>query len=166
MLLLLNIDEFKGDYVCLGERTVNNVIQDSEFCRVSYSSHAHSINGIYIYFTVDSLRTEKNFNKTRIKFGPPRNLFIRKFQAIEELILKKIEPSSTHVKHIGHQMEQGLFKVLEYHGGNSFALKISGAWVNKYECGLTYRFISIDPVKTALDLRFCSQPLIRQSRTL
>ena len=162
MLLLLSTDEFNGDNVCLGERTVNNIIQDSEFCRVSYSSHAHSVNGIYIYFTVDSLRTEKNFNKTRIKFGSQRNFFVRKFQAIEELILKKVDPSSARVRHIGHQMEQGMFKVLEYHGGNSFALKISGAWVNSYECGLTYRFISIDPEKTALDLRFCTQPVIHQ----
>ena len=161
MLLLLNIDEFDGRCVLLGERTVNNIIQDSEFCRVSYSSHAHSTNGIYVYFTADALRTEKNFSKTRIKFVAQHNSFVKKFQDIEELVLKKVDPSLTHVKHIGHQMEQGTFKVLEYHGGNSFALKISGAWVNEYECGLTYRFVSIDPMKTALDLRFCTRPLIR-----
>lgn len=155
MLLLSNIDEFNNEYVHFGERTTNNVIQNSDFCRINYSCHNYSLNGVYLYFTIDSLKLEKNFNKTRINFEVEKNLFVKKLQKIEELILKKIDSDLTHVKCINHQMEQGTFKVQEYYGGNSFLLKISGVWINKYECGITYKFVSLNPFKTELNLRLC-----------
>ena len=153
MLLLLNVDDFKENYVILGERTANNIIQNSDFCRISYSNHTYSMNGIYLFFTIASLHTERNFNKTRIRFTPQGQAFGPKLSSIEERVLRRNNDSTTRIKHISHQMEQGVFKVSEYHGGNCFMLKISGIWMNKHECGLTYRFISIEPSKAVLDMK-------------
>lgn len=148
MNIIKNIDQYNEDDVYFLEPIKNNIMNNSNFIRIIYSTSHFILNGIYLHIKLNHISVEKYYNKYKCSFDTSQYKSITdKIQNIEEGILKKISiPNKTPQFKIYEQLKNGNIKVFSNTSeqiGNSFLLKIAGIWETELEYGLTYKFVII-----------------------
>jgi hypothetical protein len=146
MNIIKNIEQFNINSVFFCDPIKNNIINNSQFIRIIYSTAFLTLNGIYIFIPISYSIIEKYYNKFKCTIDNNRfKEIIDKIILIEASILK------THCKNnkqaiykLSEQLKLGIIKIFSYTEptNNSFSLKISGIWETDTEYGLTYKFVT------------------------
>lgn len=165
MNIVKNIDQFNDDFVFFCEPIKNNIIENSSFIRIIYSSSIVSLNGIYIKVKIHHNSTDKYYHKYKCFFDIQQHKdIINKLKHIEETIIHKYffncNKKIPQYK-IYEQLTQGHIKAftnidtisssttnIAANNNNdkisdTFLLKIAGLWETDNEYGLTYKFICV-----------------------
>ena len=152
MNIVKSIDQFKINNVYFGQEQKNNVINDSKFLRIFYSTEYFALNGVFIIINLKNVTVDNYFSKQKISFCVEENKHeINKIKIIEDNILNKISISNKSKSFdIFNQFEKGNIKVYsnssnEYQKKNiKLIIKLSGIWDNNKAYGITYKFIPIE----------------------
>jgi hypothetical protein len=153
MNIVIDIDDFNKDHIFLQEPVKNNIIDDSKFIRIIYSTNIFSINTVYIVLKLNIIQIEHYFNKHKFIFNVKQNMTqINQLKSMEESILDKVFINNKKpVFRLYEQLISGNIKLfkesLKLHkinSDNEFIIKISGLWENKYEYGITYKFVDMN----------------------
>ena len=70
MNIVKNINQYDENSLFFCEPIKNNIIDDSYFIRILYSTHNVVINGVYLLITLNNITCEKYYNKYRCCFNP------------------------------------------------------------------------------------------------
>jgi hypothetical protein len=148
MNLVKTIEQYDNKSLFFCEPIKNNIINDSNFIRILYSTPNITLNGIYLLINLYDIVCEKYYNKYKCCF----NIFSHKdmidnLKIIEEDILKKYKINKIPSYKIYEQFRCGCIKTFLETENNekcSFILKISGIWETQKNYGLTYKFIKIN----------------------
>jgi len=150
MNLVKKIDQYNENYIIFGEPIKNNVMNDGNFIRILYSAGNFTLNGIYLFITLNDVECDKYYNKYKCNFNIHKHKdLVEKIKTIEENILKKFEYifyNKFPQYKIYEQLKNGYIKVFQEILNKSsvnFILKISGIWELNSSFGLTYKFIHI-----------------------
>jgi hypothetical protein len=148
MNIIKTIDQYKGEHIYFCDPIKNNIMNDSNFIRIIYSTPYFSLNGVYLLASFVYLSTDKYYNKFKCTIDIERYKdTIDRIFNIEHNLLKKINIKHKSVKYkISEQLRSGIIKIFSNNSqeiSNQFLLKIAGIWETEYEYGLTYKFISL-----------------------
>lgn len=150
MNVVKSLEQFEIESVYFTEPIKNNIINDSSFVRILYSTNTFVLNGIFLLVNFNNIIFEKYFNKYKCNYDINSNKdIIEKIRLIEIDIIKK---ASLYIKNkngqtkIYEQISLGNLKlysdnISKYN--NTFILKISGIWETDNYYGLTYKFCLI-----------------------
>ena len=146
MTLLQQITHFNIKNVFFSDPIKNNIINDSIFYRIMYSTSYICLNGILIYIPLENTIIEKNYYKYKCSFDIIyNNNIIKQIQQIEIDLLNSISSSCSDLipqYKISEQLQKGnIFFFSTNKKQNIVILKISGIWSNIDSYGLTYKFI-------------------------
>jgi hypothetical protein len=146
MNIIKNIEQYDINSVFFCDPIKNNIINNSHFIRIMYSTSYFNLNGIYILIPIFYSITEKYYNKFKcsIDYNKFKEI-IDKINLIEIGILNKhIIANKRPIYKITEQLKSGIIKIFSYiqPTNNLFSLKISGIWETETEYGLTYKFIT------------------------
>lgn len=151
MNIAIDIKDFDINYVFFQKPITNTVIDNSNFIRILYSNDLMILNGIYIKIKLDIKSVETYYNKYKCIFNTTDNQhIINKIQSIENLILERYCSNKIKRKKIYEQLTNCYVKIFTdnminpNNMPNYFTLKISGIWETNSECGITYKFITIN----------------------
>jgi hypothetical protein len=142
------IEQYNEDYIYFSEPIKNNIMTDSNFIRIIYSTPYFILNGIYLHITIDYQTVDKYFNKYKCTFDTTvYKELINKVKEIEETIIRKANICNKIPQYkIYEQLKSGFIKIFcdnENKINNTFLLKISGIWETDKMYGLTYKFINL-----------------------
>jgi len=146
MNIIKNIEQFNINSVYFCDPINNNIINNSQFIRVIYSTDFFSLNGVYILIPISYSTIEKYHNKLKCSIDTNRfKEIIDKIILIEINILKKYSVNNKQpICKISELLKIGIIKIFSYAESKniSFLLKISGIWESETEYGITYKFIA------------------------
>ena len=150
MNIIKSIDQFDINNVFFGQEQKNNVINDSKFIRLLYSTDYFTLNGIFLDITLKCVEIEKYYLKYKLSFNIKDNTaVVNKIKEIEKNILDKISiPNKNKSYELLNQLNKENIKIVgnykkEYKKNITLQLKLSGIWDNGNEYGITYKFIPI-----------------------
>jgi hypothetical protein len=145
MNIVKNINQYDENGIFFCEPIKNNIIDNSNFIRILYSTHNILLNGVYLLITLNNITCEKYYNKYRCCFNPNNHKdIIDNIKKIEENILSKYDNKKMPQLRISEQLKNGNIKLFNLISStdSSFIVKISGIWETQYNYGLTYKFIT------------------------
>jgi hypothetical protein len=155
MLIVKYLEQYNNNNIFFCEPINNNIINDSNFIRILYSTHEFMLNGIYLYIPLKDVIIEKNYNKYRCSFNIHNNKTIDKIKNIEVQLLQKYSiTNKIPLYKISSQILNGGIKIFNNYSlthnncdqnncGYTLILKISGIWETECNYGLTYKFIKL-----------------------
>ena len=150
LLVLMNLVQQLNQYniknVFYSEPIKNNIINDSNFIRIIYSTSYINLNSITIQLPFININIEKYFNKYKCHFNTTINhQLIEQLKNIEyELLNMYLFKDKIPQYKISEQLQNGIIYVYlnNLKKNNLYILKISGIWFNDTTYGLTYKFIN------------------------
>ena len=151
MNLVKTFEQYNDTNIFFCDPIKNNIMNESNFIRILYSTNIFTLNGIYLHVTLNDVICDKYYNKYKCNFNINNHQdLIDKIKVIEENLLKKLEFSMVNKiaqYKIYEQFKNGyikLFQEIQNKPKTSFILKISGVWETTANFGLTYKFIKIN----------------------
>lgn len=146
MNIVKNIEQYNEDHVYFLEPIKNNIMKNSNFIRIIYSTSLFILNGIYINININYISVDKYYNKYKCSFDTNQyRELIEKLRIIEEGLIKKTEIIGKIPQYkIYEQLKNGHIKVFSETSdkiGNTFLLKIAGIWETETDYGVTYKFL-------------------------
>ena len=117
MLVALKNNDFMIKNVYINEKVPNNIIKDSDFFRLSYDYNNVTLNGIYLFFELQSIKMENVFNKIKFSFSQKDNKqTIEYLNNIENQIIYffqelQLVNGKKPILHIHEQLKEGFFKI-------------------------------------------------------
>jgi hypothetical protein len=146
MNIIQQIDQYNIKNIFYSESIKNNIISDSNFIRIIYSTPYISLNGLTLFIPIINPIIEKYFNKYKCAFNITlNNQIIEQVKNIEyELLNMFLCKDKIPQYKIVEQMQHGVihFFANNLKKNNLFILKISGIWFNDTTYGLTYKFMN------------------------
>jgi hypothetical protein len=131
-----------------------NIIMDGVFTKIVYSNSYMSMNGLYIYFPIKNVMTNRINSKHVMHIDLISNKdFIQRFIEIEKqlleyyiLFLSHTDVSSKTICYtLKNNFQNGHIKYYKEYDTctkqSLFYIKISGIWENKTEIGITFKII-------------------------
>lgn len=154
MLLILNNEKFESQQIIFGEKTDNNIIENSFFYPIYYSNTLFTLNAITYRITLYNIKISKHFNKYKLEFN---NKDIKNMEVIyflmdmernildlfkcHNIIINK-QPSYKITTNLSKQQIKGNFqKINENNHYCNLLIKISGIWEDNDNFGLNYKFL-------------------------
>jgi len=139
---------------------------EGNFTKLIYSDSCVTLNGIYLRFPIQYYGIEKGVNKNIVRFHNNQSsnfLYVKHLCLLEESMLEYYKQYFHCNKDanllLREQLSMGNVKLYkefkEFREDNSteihvpspkIMIKISGIWENKYQIGLTYKFIEIEEI--------------------
>ena len=149
MNIVKRIDQYDENNLIFSDPIKNNIMNDSSFIRLLYSTPYFTLNGIYLLINLNDIICEKYYAKYRCMFNVSLHKdIIDNLKIIEEDILRKCEIKDKIPQcKIYEQLMNGNIKIFTDVGNKSsslFILKISGIWETQYNYGITYKFIKVN----------------------
>lgn len=146
MNIVKKIDQYNENYIYFCEPIKNNIMNESSFIRIIYSTPQFVLNGIYLLVILHDIICEKYYNKYKCCFNVNTHIeIIERIKKIEENVLKKIDIKNKIPQlKIYEQLQSGNIKIFNEVNIKSecvFILKISGIWETQNSYGITYKFI-------------------------
>jgi len=140
-----------------------NIIMDGNFTKLIYSDHNVTLNGIYLRVPIQYYGIEQIMNKNAAKFHSYQGdnlLYLKQLCALEEELIEcyrlhfqcRKDPNLL----LRDQLAMGFLKLYREYNSEPVStpnssspkimIKISGIWENKYQIGLTYKFLEMEEV--------------------
>ena len=147
----MSLKQFNEEFIILSDKIKNNIMNNSDFYRIYYSSPDITFNGIFLDFELNDIIIEQYFNKIKCCFtiNEHNKKIIERILDIEKSILKNSNIfNKTPIYRIEEQLHNNFIKIFDdkctkigNYKNKKFFLKISGIWANSSnEYGLTFRF--------------------------
>jgi len=149
MNIIKNIDQFNINNIFFCDPIKNNIMSDSKFIRILYSTDLFVMNGIYLSIFFQNMYIEKYYKKYKCSFDANMHKpLIDNLKKIEESIiaLLPIKHKAPDYK-LYEQIKNGNIRIFSEDNdkiNNVFLLKISGIWETDTTYGITYKFINIE----------------------
>lgn len=151
MLLCFKDDQFEKKNIIINDKINNNIIHNSFFYRLYYSTDFCVFNGITIYLNLNNITIEKYFQKLKILFNKNENIrTITNILNIESKLLETLNIKNKTKKYsLKEQLDNGFIKIILSNNYNKeiknieAILKISGFWETATEYGITFRCTKI-----------------------
>lgn len=149
MNIIKNIDQFNINNIFFCDPIKNNIMVESNFIRILYSTDLFVMNGIYLSLSFQNMYIEKYYNKYKCSFDVNMHKpLIDNLKKIEESIiaLLPIKHKTPDYK-LYDQLKNGNIRIFSEDNekiNNTFLLKISGIWETDTTYGITYKFINIE----------------------
>lgn len=150
MYLTIATNNFNNDHMVLSDKIKNNILNNSDFYRLYYSTPNITFNGVFVDFDLSNIIIEKYFDKIKCCFEKNKQNIecVNRILHIEKQILKNCGIfNSTPVYRIEEQLQNNFIKIfveknvkIGNYKNRKFVLKISGIWATTSECGITFRF--------------------------
>jgi hypothetical protein len=121
MLLLININSYNNQYIFLLPPVKNNLISNSLFTRIIYSTEYIAFNGLFLSIPFNT-------------FNYPNSL--DKLNMIENDILSIYNCSKKKILHLKQVLTYKLLQI-----NNDIIIKISGIWESDTAYGIAYKII-------------------------
>lgn len=152
MNLVKYLNQYNNEHIYFSEPLQNNIITDSKFIRIYYSTPDVIFNGIYISLTFNSLKLERFYNKLLffIDINDENNKeILEQIFEIEKHLLDKSNILKNKIFNLKNQLESGIIKLysdnnIEKKNTFDIILKISGIWENNDDFGLTFKFLDVN----------------------
>lgn len=151
MYMIKKINQYDNNCVYFCEPIKNNIILESLFIKIFYSTTNIIFNGIYLELPFQECYYEKYYNKYKYVFNTNNKInqeIMNNVKNIEETILEKYFVSNKIIENkVFEQMKDGnikLFCVNVPKYNNKLILKISGLWITNTNYGLTYKFVVLE----------------------
>ena len=156
MNVVLPINHYSNNHIHLLD-SKQNIITDGIFTKVIFSNQLFAMNGLFIFFPIDTENIINSNGRYFINFNPNSSHntdIINQVFSIEEQILNlykntnQVNKKKTFV--LNNQLFTGNIKVYKdnydstddiFYSNKLFILKISGIWENDNEFGITYKII-------------------------
>jgi len=151
-LLVLNSDQYNSNCIYLGEKSKNNIIQNSYFYNITYINDLFTMSQLFIQFQLKDINVEAYYNKYKIfiKNYDENMHYFKKLCYIEKSILDLFNTNKNHNLKLQYQIDNNCLKCTnddninhKNYVNSTFLIKISGIWENNDEIGLIYKLIIV-----------------------
>ena len=151
MYLCIKDTDFNKNSIIINEKIKNNVINNSHFYRIYYSTNSFTSNGVVMTFKMKYDKIEKYFSKVKILFREILNhKLITRLIRIEDELLSSLNIKNKYRRcQIREQLMNGYLKIipdskldLSDKSDIQIIIKISGFWESKDEFGITFRCLA------------------------
>lgn len=150
MLLCFKDDNFNEKNVIVNDKINNNIMHNSFFYRIYYSTPYCVFNGISFNFCLNNISIEKYFQKLKILFNNNENAkTINNILKIESKLLDILNIKNKTKKYsLKEQLNNNYIKIILNNYTKDIKnmeaiLKISGFWETDTEYGITFRCTKI-----------------------
>ena len=152
MLLLIDKDQYDSKSIYFGEKSTNNIIDNSFFYNITYTTSLFTIQQLHINFQLKSLSFESYYNKYKLTLRDMTNNqeTLKKLIYIEHSILQSFKSNKLHNLKLKDQIQNNTLKCVsnidinrKLYETHNFVIKISGIWENSTEIGLIYKLIIV-----------------------
>jgi len=157
MLLILNEDDIQNENIIFGEKTINNIIDNSYFYQIYFTNEILYLNSITVKFKLYNVEITNHFNKHKLDFklNDVNNInSINNLIKTEYNILNIFQKNNILTNKFANYKIQGLFSknyIKGFFKKNviknyvipeiTIIIKISGIWENNTHFGLNYKFL-------------------------
>jgi hypothetical protein len=147
-LVTIYPENITKEYIYFNEPIQNNIINESRYIRILYSTPNIVFNGIHVLINLSIDNIERQYNKNILYYNIEKNTqAINNIKKIEKTILKKYNSMKTPSYNLSELMDGGVIRlftdVTEKKKVMSIILKISGLWEDDKTYGVTYKFFSV-----------------------
>jgi hypothetical protein len=154
MLLILDKQEYDIRSIYFGEKSKNNIIDNSFFYNITYITPLLSIQHLHIGFNLKNITLDTYYNKYKITMRDKNinSAVLKKMIHIESSILylfNKTKQKECNYK-LKTQIDNNILKCIsninvskKIYDNIDFLIKISGIWENSSEIGLIYKLILV-----------------------
>jgi hypothetical protein len=146
MYLSLNLKDFNKDFIIIGNKSKNIIIENSDFYNLHYSTKYFTLNNISFDFIINNIIIENYYNKYKCNFLNNAEL-IKQIINIEKIIINNFPSTKQPIYKLEEQLLKKNFKILNDNNlpinkniSMNILLKISGIWVNDINYGIIYKF--------------------------
>jgi hypothetical protein len=147
-LVTIYPESITKEYIYFNEPIQNNIINESRYIRILYSTPNIVFNGIHVLINLSIDNIERQYNKNILYYNIEKNTqAINSIKKIEKTILKKYNSFKTPSYNLSELMDGGVIRLFtdltEKKKVMSIILKISGLWEDDKTYGVTYKFFSV-----------------------
>jgi hypothetical protein len=147
-LVTIQPENITKEYIYFNEPIQNNIINESRYIRILYSTPNIVFNGIHVLINLSIDNIERQYNKNILYYNIEKNTqAINSIKKIEKTILKKYISLKTPSYNLSELIDGGVIRLFtdftEKKKVMSIILKISGLWEDDKTYGITYKFFSV-----------------------
>jgi len=147
-LVTIQPENIIKEYIYFNEPIQNNIINESRYIRILYSTPNIVFNGIHVLINLSIDNIERQYNKNILYYNIEKNTqAINSIKKIEKTILKKYNSLKTPSYNLSELIDGGVIRLFtdftEKKKVMSIILKISGLWEDDKTYGITYKFFSV-----------------------
>jgi hypothetical protein len=147
-LVTIQPENITKEYIYFNEPIQNNIINESRYIRILYSTPSIVFNGIHVLINLSIDTIERQYNKNILYYNIEKNTQpINSIKKIEKIILKKYNSSKTPSYNLSELLDGGVIRLFtdltEKKKVVNIILKISGLWEDDETYGVTYKFFSV-----------------------
>lgn len=147
-LVTIHPEDITKEYIYFNEPIQNNIINESRYIRILYSTPIIVFNGIHVLINLSIDNIERQYNKNILYYNIEKNTeAISSIKKIEKIILKKYNSVKAPSYNLSELLDSGVIRLFtdftEKKKVMNIILKISGLWENDETYGVTYKFFSV-----------------------
>jgi hypothetical protein len=147
-LVTIQPENITKEYIYFNEPIQNNIINESRYIRILYSTPNIVFNGIHVLISLTIDNIERQYNKNILYYNIEKNTqTINDIKKIEKIILKKYDSLKSPSYNLSQLIEGGVIRLFtdltEKKKVMNIILKISGLWEDDETYGVTYKFFSV-----------------------
>jgi hypothetical protein len=147
-LVTTQLENIIKEYIYFNEPIQNNIINESRYIRILYSTPNIVFNGIHVLINLTIDNMERQYNKNIIYYNIEKNTqTINSIKKIEQIILKKYNSFKSPCYNLSELLDGGVIRLFtdltEKRKVINIILKISGLWEDDKTYGVTYKFFSV-----------------------
>ena len=147
-LVTTHPENITKEYIYFNEPIQNNIINESRYIRILYSTPNIVFNGVHVLINLTIDNIERQYNKNILYYNIEKNTqTINDIKKIEKIILKKYNSIKTPSYNLSELLDGGVIRLftdsIEKKKVMNIVLKISGLWEDDETYGITYKFFSV-----------------------
>ena len=147
-LVTIHPESITKEYIYFNEPIQNNIMNESRYIRILYSTPNIVFNGIHVLINLTIDNIERQYNKNILYYNIEKNAkAINSLKKIEKIILKKYNSLKTPSYNLSELLDGGVIRLftdlMEKKKVMNVILKISGLWEDDETNGVTYKFFSV-----------------------
>jgi hypothetical protein len=147
-LVTIHPENITKEYIYFNEPIQNNIINESRYIRILYSTPIIVFNGIHVLINLSIDNIERQYNKNILYYNIEKNIeAVSGIKKIEKMILKKYNSIKIPSYNLSELIDGGVIRLFtdfnEKKKVTNIILKISGLWENDETYGVTYKFFSV-----------------------
>jgi hypothetical protein len=147
-LVTIHPENITKEYIYFNEPIQNNIMNESRYIRILYSTPNIVFNGIHVLINLTIDNIERQYNKNILYYNIEKNAkAISSIKKIEKIILKKYNSLKMPSYNLSDLLDGGVIRLftdlMEKKKVMNVILKISGLWEDDETYGVTYKFFSV-----------------------
>ena len=147
-LVTIHPENITKEYIYFNEPIQNNIINESRYIRILYSTPNIVFNGIHVLIILSIDNIDRQYNKNILYYNTDKNTqAINSIKQIEKTILTKYSSLKIPSYNLSELLDGGVIRLFtestEKKKLMNIILKISGLWEDNETYGITYKFFSV-----------------------